>query len=156
MSHINHDNLNERFIAFLNNRDSLFAQITKFTFVGGLSFVIDAGILYLLSELFGVKFYLIFGAISFSISVVANYLLSMRFVFEGKKEIKKHKELMIFIVLSVIGLLINQLLMSILGNMVTYYTELNSGYVMLIKIIATFVVMVWNFISRKIFLEKKS
>lgn len=54
-----------------------------------------------------------------------------------------------FIILSIIGLLINTVVMWLLvdGTDLMPYT--------IAKIIATAVVMVYNFISRKIFLEKK-
>lgn len=53
-----------------------------------------------------------------------------------------------FIVLSVIGLGINQLFMWL-------FVDMMHIYYMLSKIIATVIVMVYNFITRKIFLEKK-
>ena len=54
----------------------------------------------------------------------------------------------IFVILSVIGLLINNSILYLL----TTYTEV---YYLLLKALATLVVMIYNFITRKIFLEKK-
>lgn len=124
----------------------LLVQIFRFGLVGGLCFLIDYGLLALLTELFGIN-YLISSAVSFSVSVTVNYLLSMRFVFESKEQVNRLKELVLFIVLSVVGLGINQGLMW-LG------TELAGMYYLLTKLAATAVVMVYNFVTRKLLLEK--
>ena len=127
----------------MNNK--LFAQIIKFGFVGGTSFLIDAGILFLLTEFAGVH-YLISGAISFTASVIYNYILSIKWVFDAKEDVNKVQELAVFIGLSVIGLGLNQLFMWL-------FVDIFHIYYMLSKIIATAIVMVYNFVTRKIFLE---
>ncbi len=129
----------------MNNK--LFAQIIKFGFVGGTSFLIDAGILFLLTEFAGVH-YLISGAISFTASVIYNYILSIKWVFDAKEDVNKVQELAVFIGLSVIGLGLNQLFMWL-------FVDIFHIYYMLSKIIATAIVMVYNFVTRKIFIEKK-
>ena len=62
---------------------NLLKQIIKFGFVGGTAFFIDAGILLLLTKL-GIN-YLIANILSFSVSVIYNYILSMKFVFNVKE-----------------------------------------------------------------------
>lgn len=131
----------------MSNTKKLFSQITKFGFVGGTAFVIDAGLLFLLTEFCGIH-YLISGMISFTASVIYNYILSVKWVFDAKKDANKTQEFIVFIVLSVIGLGINQLFMWL-------FVDMMHIYYMLSKIIATVIVMVYNFITRKIFLEKK-
>ena len=128
----------------MNNK--LFAQIIKFGFVGGTSFLIDAGILFLLTEFCGIH-YLLSGAISFTASVIYNYMLSIKWVFDAKKDVNKVQELAVFIGLSVIGLGLNQLLMWL-------FVDIFHIYYMLSKIIATAIVMVYNFVTRKLFIEK--
>ena len=128
----------------MNNK--LFAQIIKFGFVGGTSFVIDAGILFLLTEFCGIH-YLLSGAISFTASVIYNYMLSIKWVFDAKKDVNKVQELAVFIGLSVLGLGLNQLLMWL-------FVDIFHIYYMLSKIIATAIVMVYNFVTRKLFIEK--
>lgn len=124
----------------------LFVQLFRFGLVGGLCFVIDYGLLALLTECFGIN-YLISGAISFSVSVTVNYLLSMRFVFESKEAVNRTKELIVFVALSLIGLGINQVLMW-LG------TDCIGVHYLLTKLVATAIVMVYNFITRKLLLER--
>ena len=59
----------------------LLEQIIKFGFVGFLCFFIDYGIMVFLTEIVGIP-YLISSGISFTVSVIVNYLLSVTFVFE--------------------------------------------------------------------------
>lgn len=81
----------------------LIKQIIKFGIVGGLCFVIDYGLLIFLTEVISIN-YLISSGISFSASVIVNYILSLKYVFETDKKNNKVKECLIFIVLSIIGL----------------------------------------------------
>lgn len=130
----------------MSNTKKLFSQIIKFGFVGGTAFVIDAGLLFLLTEFCGIH-YLISGMISFTASVIYNYILSVKWVFDAKKDANKTQEFIVFIVLSVIDW-DKQLFMWL-------FVDMMHIYYMLSKIIATVIVMVYNFITRKIFLEKK-
>lgn len=125
----------------------LISQIIKFGFVGAAAFVIDYGLMVLLTEVFNV-YSLISAAISFTVSVIFNYVASVKWVFEVDEEKNsKQKQFIVFVVLSVIGLIINELIMWIMDS------KFGIHY-MISKLVATFVVMVWNFITRKIFLEK--
>ena len=120
----------------------------KFGFVGFLCFFIDWGIMVFLTEVFGIN-PLISSTISFTVSVTVNYILSVTFVFETDKNANKGSQFVIFVLLSIVGLGVNELCMW-LG------TDLLGIHYMITKVGATAVVMVYNFITRKIFLEKKS
>lgn len=121
-------------------------KIIKFGFVGIFSTLLDYIILFVLKE----KFYLgvlYASAFSFIISVLFNYTLSMRFVFIDKKDMSKIKEVSIFFLTAILGLIINQMVMYIsIEKLKIYY--------MISKVLATAIVMFWNFASRYIFLEK--
>ncbi|WP_165051314.1 MULTISPECIES: GtrA family protein [unclassified Adlercreutzia] len=123
----------------------LIDQIMKFGVVGVIAFVIDYGLMVALTELFGVN-YLVSATVSFIVSVTFNYFASMRYVFTHKEGLSRRREFVIFVVLSVIGLLINDALMW-LG------TGLLGISYLITKIFATAVVMVWNFVTRKKFLD---
>lgn len=125
----------------------LLKQIIKFGFVGGTAFLIDAGILFILTEFCGIH-YLVSGAVSFTVSVIYNYILSIKWVFDAKKDVSKTMELAVFIGLSVIGLGINQVMLWLM-------VDLLHIYYMVSKIIATAVVMVYNFVTRKLFIERR-
>ena len=123
----------------------LIQQFMKFGIVGVIAFAIDYGLMVALTELAGVE-YLLSASISFTVSVIFNYLASMRYVFTHKEGLSRHREFVIFVVLSVIGLGIHDALMwlgtSLLG--ISY---------LITKIGATAVVMVYNFVTRKKFLD---
>ena len=97
--------------------------------------------------------YLISATIGFTVSVVFNYLASMRFVFTHKEDMSRRKEFIIFVVLSIIGLLINNALMWAGVELLQWPDWLQSHAYLIVKIFATAVVMVWNFVTRKIFLD---
>lgn len=128
--------------------ERLIQQVLKFGVVGFLAFGIDYGVLMLLSQVFGMNAVLSAG-ISFCVSVVFNYVASMRFVFTHRDDMSRSQEFVIFIVLSVIGLGINELIMW-LG---TLWLGESALAVTAVKVFATAVVMVWNFVSRKKWLD---
>lgn len=123
----------------------LIEQIMKFGVVGVIAFVIDFGVMVFLTEVFSID-PVISATVSFIISVIFNYAASMRYVFSHREGMSRTREFIIFVVLSAIGLGINDLL-------IWAGTDLVSFDYRLVKIFATAVVMVWNFVTRKIFLE---
>lgn len=123
----------------------LLLQFCKFGLVGTLCFCIDYGIMVLLTETTDLGYFLS-SAISFTLSVVVNYILSMRFVFKGKDELNKFQEMAIFVALSIVGLTLNQMIMWIA-------VEFFRVFYAVAKIFSTMLVTVYNFISRKLFLE---
>lgn len=126
-------------------KNKLIIQIFRFGIVGGTAFLLDYAILYSLTEFVGIN-YLLSGMMSFSVSVIYNYVLSKTWVFETKEKSRKITEFIIFVILSVIGLGLNQIIMYI-------GVEYFNAYYMFVKIFATFIVMIYNFITRKLFLE---
>lgn len=124
----------------------LIEQIMKFGVVGFICFGIDYGLMILSTEAAGIS-YLVSSGLSFSISVIVNYTLSLKFVFETNQENNKIVEFLVFIILSVIGLGINQVLMWVCVD------KFHIFY-MISKVGVTGVVMVYNFVTRKLILEK--
>ena len=100
----------------------------------------------MLTETVGIG-YLISSGVSFSVSVIVNYILSLKYVFETSRDNNKIVEFSVFIILSVIGLFINQILMWVcVDGFHIFY--------MISKIGVTAVVMVYNFVTRKLILER--
>ena len=149
-----------------DRKKKLIAQVLKFGVVGGLSFLIDFVITMIVSAIsrsFGADVATaatIGGLFGFCISLVFNYLMSMRFVFERRDDLDRKKEFAIFTFLSLIGLGINELILyfgvivfdKAAPSIVDAYPSVVTAVV---KMFATGVVMVYNFISRKMTLEKK-
>lgn len=125
----------------------LIEQVMKFVIVGGLSFVLDFIIYYVLTNFFSV-YYLTAGFFSFTLSLIFNYLMSMKFVFKSKDDLKKTHEFIIFVSLSVMGLGLNLLSLYILVDLF----RMND---LIAKVLVAGIVMVFNFVTRKIFLEQK-
>ena len=125
----------------------LIIQLIKFGIVGVIATLIDLAVLMLLKEFMQVDV-LVASAVAFSVSVIANYILSMLFVFKSRGN-SKDKEFLVFVILSIGGLLLNQFIMWI-------GTEIMSAYYLCAKVFALVFVPIYNFITRKIFLEKKT
>jgi len=141
--------------------NKLLHQIIKFGIVGVLCFCIDFAIVVLLNSALNVH-YIIATFFGFTISVIVNYLLSMKYVFTRKEELDRKKEFVAFVILSVMGLGLNEVIM--LFCMEVVYANWNWIETLLShkmavagsKIFATGIVMVFNFVTRKIFLEQKA
>ena len=128
----------------------LVGQFLKFGVVGAVAFAIDYGILMLLSQ--GLRLDPVASAaVSFCVSVVFNYVASMRYVFTRREDLSRGREFVTFVVLSVVGLGINELCMwagtAAFGDGALAVTAT--------KVAATVVVALWNFWSRKRWLEER-
>lgn len=121
-------------------------KIVNFGLVGIVATAIEYVLLIIFKEIFNIDV-LIGSGIAFTISLLFNYYLSIKYVFVDKKDMSKAKEMSGFFVTAIIGLVINQLVMFLLTDVITLYYLVS-------KVIATAVVMVWNFVSRHVFLEK--
>ncbi len=115
-------------------------EIIRFCLVGGASFLVDYGLLYVCTEFLGI-YYLCSSALSFTISVIFNYWLCVIYVFEGAKKQNK-KQATLFISSSVIGLGLNQICMY-------FFVSVIGIYYMLAKILATIIVTVWNYVMKR-------
>ena len=149
--------------------NNLWQQIVKFGIVGVICFFIDMIVGFVVMKILviiaGEEFFtiasVIGNAFGFAVSVVVNYILSFKFVFERKEDLDRRAEAVIFLILSLIGLGLSSLIMwlgvdVIYGNIAVLRKIINNDFMYaLTKIVATGIVMVYNFVSRKIFLEKK-
>lgn len=144
----------------------LITQFVKFAGVGFICFFIDYGIFKIvtmaLKAATGFVYSDIIGNVcGFSVSVIVNYYLSMKYVFVRKEDMDRKKEFTVFVVLSIIGGILNTLIIWVIdhpvyGNSELLQSKLSLGMVENIaKILATAIVMVYNFVTRKVFLEKK-
>ncbi len=162
-------------------KQTLGQQIMRFIVVGFTSFFIDFVITMVVAKICrktGMSATAAAGVgafFGFTISLIVNYFLSMRFVFARKEDMDRRKEFVIFAILSLIGLGINELIILLCMTMINHigwchaFTMWCTNIVNFVmkgftfdsmatagsKIIATGIVMVYNFLSRKKFLEQK-
>ena len=124
----------------------LIKQIFVFGVVGGVCFFVDYGFLLLFTELCSLHV-LLSTLLAFVIANIVNYFLSMRFVFERKENFSRLVEFLIFFLFSVIGLGLTELIMW-LG------TDIFLWDYRVVKIVATLIVMAFNFVSKKLTISK--
>ena len=123
----------------------LIAQLARFLIVGGVSFTIDYGLFTLLYAV-GVP-HLAASSTSFTISLFANYALSRRYVFDVNEDVNIVREFTAYVGLNVIALGLNTAVLYVCADLMGASPFLG-------KIVATAIVLVYNFISRKLLLER--
>lgn len=123
---------------------NLINQVIKFGVVGAVAFIIDYGVMVLCKEILHMSILLSAG-FGFTISVIFNYVASVKWVFNTKND-NKTKQFITFIIFSIIGLILTEIIMYIGTDII------NISY-LIVKVGATLIVMVFNFITRKLFLE---
>ena len=130
----------------MKTKSNLLVQIFKFGIVGGIATIIDLIIYYICFNYLKIN-PLIANIISFCIAVIYNYLASIKWVFIVDENKSKKKLFIEFMIFSILGLLLTEFLLFIFINKLSLSK-------MIAKIIATVVTMIFNFITRKLFLEK--
>ena len=126
------------------NNMGIYGEIFRYLIVGGTAFIFDYGTLMLLNKVFGVN-YLIAATIAFSIGIAVNYLGSIFFVFQVRSVHNVHMERVVFILIGIMGLLINDGMLFLLTGKLLIPVEYS-------KLITQVVVLFWNFTVRKILL----
>jgi len=127
---------------FRQRTDNIFIQLFRYIFVGGTAFVVDFFFLYFFSDICGI-YYLISGILSFIISVMVNYIMSTKWVFNQDNIDNKVIEFNLFLIISTIGLVFTEILLY-------FFTDILGLYYLISKIIAAIIVLFWNFIARRV------
>jgi putative flippase GtrA len=137
-----HDNLLQKL--FRNQTNKTWVQFLRYILVGGIVFIIDFGSLFILTEVFGI-YYLISAALAFTLGLIANYFLSISWVFNIRILTKKHFEFGVFALIGIIGLFFNEVLIWVL-------TEDQGINYLISKIFTSILILFWNFYARKFIL----
>jgi len=124
----------------VKSSDTLF-QLFKYAYAGGFSFLIDFGTLIMLTEYFHIH-YLASASTAYIFGLMINYFLSVYWVFDNRSFNNRMLELLVFTIIGLIGLLLNQFFLWILTDILLIYYAIS-------KIITSSIVFFWNFLARK-------
>lgn len=119
-------------------------EIIRFLVAGAATLFIDYGVLVALTEYLHV-YYILSATISFVLAVIANYYICLTWVFKSSKK-QSRKQFAFFLVTSIVGLLLNIIIIKMV-------VEILRVHYVLAKLIATIVVTVWNYVTKKKSLE---
>jgi putative flippase GtrA len=141
--------------SFLTN-PSLFFEFFRYLLVGGSAFLLDIGILYITKKyLFsglGTGGILLAAALGFTAGLLYNFFLSLVFVFRKvNHNAANHKirSFVLFAIIGIIGLGFTE------TGMYGGIKLLGQNYYLLVKIVTAVIVLMWNYIARKIFVFRK-
>ena len=135
------------------------SEALRFIVTGGVCFAVEFVCLVLLRDKIGLDT-LIATPIAFLISVALNYLLCVKWVFRGVGEQKRSAQAG-FLLTSIMGLLLNEGLMLLFrvlfGEDQPIVTVLSFTFTMYMvnKALATLLVMIWNYFTKRYILRKK-
>lgn len=156
-------------------KTELFWEIFRFLLVGGTATVCDYIVFWLLDGVLlptlpftGAAWSLlalwIATACGFVVGMIVNWILSIKFVFRAvrnQEEAKSAKSFWIFVIISVIGLALTLLGVWLISKFLPEFTLFGSVDFFgttwskwVAKIIMTCIVLVWNYLGRKIFIFK--
>jgi putative flippase GtrA len=122
-------------------RNKLSVQIFKYGLVGGTAFLLDFSMLFLLTEY--LHFYYILSATAaFIAGLLCNYFLSVYWVFSERALSNKFAEFLVFSLIGLIGLLLND-------GLIWSLTEKGGLHYLSSKVLAAVVVFFWNFFARR-------
>jgi putative flippase GtrA len=124
-----------------NQTDRTHIQFFRYIFVGGVAFIVDFCSLFIFTDIFGV-YYLLSAAIAFILGLIANYALSINWVFNKRTLDNRMSEFTIFAVIGIIGLVLNEMI-------IWLFTDYVGLFYLVSKIIAAALILFWNFFARK-------
>ena len=129
---------------FRDHTDKTRIQLFRYIFVGGAAFLVDFTSLFILTQYFGI-FYLISAAVAFILGLIANYFLSVKWVFNNRKLENRSFEFGVFAIIGMVGLGLNEFL-------IWFFTQDIQIFYLFSKILAAVIILFWNFFARKFIL----
>jgi len=118
-----------------------YKELFKFCVVGGIGSIINLGLLYSLTEWFGV-YYLLSSCIAIELSIISNFILNDQWTFRENKSKHIIKRALYYQLISLIGLSIQLTTVYILTDLINIYYILSGA-------IAIGVVVAWNYTVNK-------
>lgn len=154
-------------------KKQLFWEIFRFLLVGGTATLVDYFVFWIFDGLLFPLFMpqtwhwfslVLATALGFCVGLIVNWILSVTFVFKhvkDEKEAKSKKSFTIFTIIGVIGLGITELgillLVAVFPEITIFGVQALFGTAWekwIAKVIMTCIVLVWNYLGRKIFVFK--
>ena len=123
-------------------------QVFRYNFLGSAAAIVDIGLLFLLTEVFGM-YYLVSAAISFSVGLVINYAVSSVWIFPKSRVRNRYVAFAAYGLIGVAGLALNQTLM----RLFTEHLHIFYGFS---KLVSNAIISLWNFFARKYLLYRPS
>ncbi len=116
-------------------------EFIRYVVASAIALLVDAGLLWLLTDIAQIS-YLLSGAVSFTAGLTIVYLLSVYWVFEARTVRSRGAEFLIFAVIGLVGLGLNEVILYIL-------TSMFGVFYLFSKAASVVVVFSWNFAARK-------
>ncbi len=146
----------------------LIGEIFRFGIVGAAATVVEWGLFWILDNYTAIKtvitnkdwYLVLITSICFTVSVIFNYILSRLWVFHVSKAGNPAREFVLFIITALVGLGLNSLILLVcvqwLFQRIGFIAALPENIRNIFgKMIATFIVMVWNYLARKLWVFKE-
>lgn len=122
-------------------------RILRYLAVGGTAALVDWSVFWALTQGTQLK-YQFAAVVSFLLATLANYLLSIRYVFKSGLRFSRRRETALVYLVSMVGLGINVLAMQILVSAYAFH-------LLVAKVCATGIVFFWNYFARASFVFGK-
>lgn len=127
-------------------------QFISYFGVGGTAALVEWCVFSLLIYIFDLP-YLVATVVAFLLSTTTNWYLGRVFTFKNSRyQNKKTKEVLMVFLVSGIGLAFNMVLMYVFVDMLGMKTNIMKT---LAKVLATGIVFIWNFLSRKLWIYRE-
>ena len=125
----------------INKTDNSYFQFIKYFFASGIALFADVSILFILTEYFNI-YYIASATISFLTGIAITYIFSKLYIFTKTKISNRLNEFIIFLVIGIIGLILNNIFLYI-------FTEYLGVYYMFSKFFVIIITYLWNYFARK-------
>ena len=127
-------------------------QFFRYCFVGGIATVVEGAALWLIQHFIfsdeKIVFVYLSQSIAFILGTITNFVLSRLFVFQANgNNMKITGEFLVVFIISAVGLLFKEILLW------CFNAELGIHY-MLVWIVSTAIVLIWNYVARRMFIYK--
>ena len=125
----------------ITKTDNSYLQFIKYFFASGIALFADMSILFILTE-YAHLYYLVSATISFLTGIAITYICSKLYIFTKTSIKNKAAEFTVFLVIGIIGLILNNIFLYI-------FTEYLGLYYMLSKCLVIAITYSWNYFARK-------